>query len=102
MDRMKQMKIRQWAPVLFWVCFFFLATPGMAFADLKEGAGDTKDLVAQYVIIAILIVSIVAFLKKELSKAIVAAVIGAIILFVTEIDQLKSVGKSIIDLIFGK
>ncbi|AEG58937.1 hypothetical protein [Desulforamulus ruminis] len=102
MDRMKQMKMRQWAPVLFWVCFFFLAAPGMAFADLKEGAGNTKEVFAQYVIIAVLIVTIVAFLKKELAKAVVAAVIGAIILFVTEIDQLKSIGKSIVDLIFGK
>ena len=64
--------------------------------DLREGAQSIIDFLQLVIIISVLGFAIISFFKGEVARSIVSAVVAGILIAVTNIDTLRTLGEAIL------
>ena len=64
--------------------------------DLKEGVQGIIDFLQLVIIISVLGFAIISFFKGEVARSIVSAVVAGILIAVTNIDTLRTLGEAIL------
>jgi len=79
-----------------------IMVPGTAMAyDIQDGASNIKELLVTIVGCAILGASVVCFFKREIVQSVLLGIVGAVLVFVTQTTQLKSIGEALVNFIMG-
>ena len=97
---MKRTFASKTAILLLMLVLILIATPAMAY-DIKQGVTDIQSLLVTIVGCAVLGAATVCFFKREIVPSILLGVVGAVLVFVTQATQLKSIGEALVNLIMG-
>ena len=64
--------------------------------NLERGVGNVIDFLQLVIIISVLGFAIISFFKGEVARSIVSAVVAGILIAVTNIDTLRTLGEAIL------